>query len=475
MLVALRLHRTGVQLLFGVVLTAVTAVVTTAVAASGSPSELGQFAACRAEYASAVKARVCIAHVRNQFPPAKPAVSARVQAPTGIRPRYQTDVDPGSAIDFVSRKVGWRVDGTYAAPWLSGRLVSGPGGTSLDWPGRSISESTDGGAHWTMRKSTRTGIWGLSFLNAKRGWIVGVDSLLGTSDGGGHWQTLGEPSGSPLVKVSFVSTKVGYGLTAANTFVRTQSGGATWRASALGVSATSLCFSSRKVGYIADQRGDVYRTADGGATWSEDYQSTIPSTYPEVWSDLECGARSVWQSIVVISPTLQREAFLVEQRSSRSSRWQPVASDAGGGQPLVSSQSTTAAGFAAIGGVSAGRAGALIVGLPAQGFRVVVVRASNSRAVGQHITAGASERVSLSSPRALALPASRVRSSSSNPFNYIRVLGISLVGDHAWLYALDGAAQADPSVYDRLLLATNDGGAVWHVVNRRRATQPRYQ
>lgn len=369
---------------------------------------------------------------------------------------YETSVNPGSAIQFVSPTVGWRVDGIYAAPSLAGELSSGPSGTTIDWPGASVSKSTDGGASWTVIQTGQDAVWGIDFLSSEIGWVVGVSSLTSTTDGGSTWQTLGEPTGDPLVTVQFTSTTDGFGVTASGLVVKTADGGVSWQNVPLNVPATALCVAgsgSSTAAYVADEQGDVFRSLDGGATWSEDYQTTIPSVYnQQVWSELACDADSVWQGIRVISPSLRQEAFLLEHRSASSSSWSAVVSSSAGG-PALSPSPPASDGLQSLQGVSTHQGSAFVAGIPTQGFTAGIEAATGSQAA-------------VSAPAYPTVPvSSSLNALTTDPINYMRVLGVSSLGADAWVYLVDAAAGGNTPSYDTLVLATGNGGGSWSVVN----------
>jgi hypothetical protein len=391
----------------------------------------------------------------------------------------QTNVNPGSAIQFVSPAVGWRVDGEYAAPWLDDELTSGPGGTTVTWPGGSVSKSTDGGATWTSMKSDPSGVWSVDFLSPDLGWVVGVASLMTTTDGGSTWKTLGEPAGHPLVTVQFASTTVGLGLTTRGELVQTQDGGASWRATSLPVPGTALCVAgaasspAAAAGYVSDARGDVFASTDAGATWTESYHSSLPAVYAETWSDLACDSASAWQDITVISPFLDHPAFLVASRPAAGATWTPVATNPANGPELAPSP-PGADGFESVQGIVSTQGTAFLAGLPSRGFAAGVGRdAVPDAGTG---AAPAATPAAPSSPVYTQLPASaNVNTISTDPGGYIRVLGTSSVGSGAWIYVLDAAVDADPTHYATFVLATHDGGSSWSVVNNSGAhAQPQY-
>ena len=137
---------------------------------------------------------------------------------------YWTSVNPGSAIDFVTTHVGWRLDGQVWGPRLDDNLGSGVVDNGSAWPGTSIAETTDGGRTWTTILRVSTGIWGMDLVSQEVGFAVGVTALLRTTDGGAYWKQVSEPAGHPLVWADFATSELGYGLTTTGALVRTVDG-----------------------------------------------------------------------------------------------------------------------------------------------------------------------------------------------------------------------------------------------------------
>lgn len=376
---------------------------------------------------------------------------------------YATSVNPGSAIQFVSPKAGWRVDGEYAAPWLDSELTTGAGGSTLDWPATGVSKSTDGGATWTMIWSSPHGVWGIDFLSPAVGWIVGVDSLATTDDGGATWQSLPEPDAGALVTVSFATSTTGFGLTTDGQLVKTANGGGSWQDANLGTPGTAVCYASPNVGYVSDAQGDVFRTTDGGATWSKDYSSDVPLTYAPVWSYLACDAASASEGIRVVSPLLRQEGYLVAHREGTSPTWGAVASN----NPNAPATSTVAStGLDSLQGVASAQGKPLVVGLPARGFAPAIDSAGGAGPALVPVTAAPA-----------ALPASpSIDQLTTSPEAYLRVVGATTLGADSWVYLVDAAVHGTSPDYDTLVLASHDSGASWAIANDSGTlTQPQYQ
>ena len=156
----------------------------------------------------------------------------------------------------------------------------------------------------------------IDFVDAARGWIVGVDegnnvsTILRTEDGGATWTQLVEVVGDTLYDVDFADEREGWAAGIEGVVYRTSDGGATWAAvpaaalearrttpfkrvraetgpALLELSETvvSIVFLDETTGLAAgDTPGDdidarrrlLLRTSDGGRTWTD-----VPAAGPE--------------------------------------------------------------------------------------------------------------------------------------------------------------------------------------------------
>jgi len=116
--------------------------------------------------------------------------------------------------------------------------------------------------------STASGISGMQFTSRDRGWAVGSNSILATTDGGAHWSSLPEPC-LTIRSAHFISPTAGFAVAGATGVVLvTVDGGRSWRelpTAPAGVQ--SVCYSDARHGWLG-AGGVLYRTADGGATWT---------------------------------------------------------------------------------------------------------------------------------------------------------------------------------------------------------------
>jgi photosystem II stability/assembly factor-like uncharacterized protein len=129
------------------------------------------------------------------------------------------------------------------------------------------------------------GFFGVDFLSATNGWVVGSDAtILRTADGGKTWQTqFAQVGGASLFDVCVLADgKTGWAVGASGTVLRTTDG-ATWTrvlspSFDQSFTYTSVKFVDAKVGWICGgvaagpmqgtPKGAIYRTDDGGLTWS---------------------------------------------------------------------------------------------------------------------------------------------------------------------------------------------------------------
>jgi len=110
------------------------------------------------------------------------------------------------------------------------------------------------------------------FVSLLRGWAVGGNHIIETSDGGRTWalQADTDPSaelnGIEVVGPNDVWVTGGW-----NLLLHTRDGGRTWMRSIVDPSSQeylwTVRFATPNIGWVAGQHGRVYATTDGGATW----------------------------------------------------------------------------------------------------------------------------------------------------------------------------------------------------------------
>lgn len=370
---------------------------------------------------------------------------------------YATDVNPGSAISFVSAHSGWRVTGQLAAPHLDGNLTAGPNGETFSWPGSGVAASADGGQNWHAIYSAPDGIWGLDLISPEVGWVVGVTTLASTGDGGASWRRLAEPAGHPLVSVSFSSVRAGIGITTAGQVVRTENGGLSWAPVSFPEPAGALCFASAQRGYISAQNGDLYRTSSGGGSWALVHATTFRSaqiSYTPLWSEIACAGSNAWQAVSVVAPIPPpgHDPYAVYATHDGGASWSVVADNANGAEGLRLPAAPQPFGF--LGGMVALPSGGVeLVGWPASGWGL---RAYLSTGVPGPVAAPQQ----VSPPRASGTVTAPDAPQMSE--HYLSIHGIAASGGTTWLYYDDSAVGTASTVKsEALVIAANGNGASW--------------
>ncbi len=153
-----------------------------------------------------------------------------------------------------------------------------------------VVRTTDGGSNWEVvmipdfprlkdgQGNTYGGIRGITFLNERVGWVVGVDGGISkTTDGGATWKSLTAAGAKTLYSVSFSDETNGWVTGDSASLHATSDGGATWRAVATGDTPdpgstrlndyNAVLFTDSETGIVIGERGRVFSTRDGGEEW----------------------------------------------------------------------------------------------------------------------------------------------------------------------------------------------------------------
>ena len=139
--------------------------------------------------------------------------------------------------------------------------------------GANILRSTDGGAHWTVRTHLASGVnlYGVDFVSAKTGWVVGGDgTVVRTTDAGAHWTVQDAHTTDQLNGVDFVDARHGWIACNDGTIVATTDGGANWAAQTSNAYTgfKAITFTDADHGWAVGFSGQVDVTTDGGANWT---------------------------------------------------------------------------------------------------------------------------------------------------------------------------------------------------------------
>ncbi len=171
-----------------------------------------------------------------------------------------------------------------------------------------ILATTNGGRTWTAQYSGKLNLLAVDFIGNEVGWAVGADTLLATSDGGQRWTALPEPC--PVIRsVHFVSASTGFAIAggadvlahgslapaAGGRLLRSTDGGRIWQQLSAPANPQSVCFTNSRDGWLGAD-GALYRSTDGGRTWK--LTTTAPGRsdagYPFTMIVQCAGASSAW-------------------------------------------------------------------------------------------------------------------------------------------------------------------------------------
>jgi len=166
-----------------------------------------------------------------------------------------------NAVCFVDAEYGWLV---------------GEFGTIL--------HTTDGGSNWIQQKpytlfkdeddpwaDVILALYGVKFIDRNRGWVVGMDGvLLSTEDGGKTWKDLAKLTEYAYYSIGVLGNRA-WAVGMAGNYILSQDGGKTFQLIKDVIKTRfwlhDLSFSSPKVGWVVGARGAVAKTEDGGDTW----------------------------------------------------------------------------------------------------------------------------------------------------------------------------------------------------------------
>lgn len=151
-----------------------------------------------------------------------------------------------------------------------------------------ILHSKDGGENWVHQKCPlETDLFGVFFLDTRKGWIVGkYGSIFRTVDGGEHWIMVKPQTHQRLFDVHFVNEKQGWSVGSWGTILHTEDGGETWikQGSGEDIIYNSVWFVDKRQGWIVGEYGNILYTKDGGKSWiKQECKDIIPEVREDEW------------------------------------------------------------------------------------------------------------------------------------------------------------------------------------------------
>ncbi len=178
---------------------------------------------------------------------------------------------------------------------------------------------------WTALSSgTNYQLQEVYFLNQDTGFVVGLDKIFKTSDGGNSWQTV--HLGSQIISgVYFSNNTNGYavGIDASlnkSTILQSTDGGNNWTPTNLVVSEnlTDVFFLNTNIGFTVGGNGTLFKTTDGGINWNPLTTGTTDVLNSVFFTDSQNG-------IIVGGPVVSP---LILKTSNGGSSWNTISSPA---------------------------------------------------------------------------------------------------------------------------------------------------
>lgn len=133
--------------------------------------------------------------------------------------------------------------------------------------------SDDSGKSWRQaRTPTQTMLTATYFINDVKGWAVGHDSSIWTTDDAGlNWrqQYADIQSGAPLLDVWFKNEKFGIAVGAYGAYLETRDGGRSWQSRQIiedDKHINAIAALGERI-YLAGEGGLLYVSDDGGGAW----------------------------------------------------------------------------------------------------------------------------------------------------------------------------------------------------------------
>jgi photosystem II stability/assembly factor-like uncharacterized protein len=143
--------------------------------------------------------------------------------------------------------------------------------------------TTDGGETWSgsVSGSPQQSFFSVQFVNAKTGWAVGSDGVVGggvisaTQDGGETWTQQWHRT-IDVRSTYFATQAVGWAVGPRGAIIATTDGGETWSKQNSGVTPDlhSVHFVNTLTGWTVGDYGVIRATADGGHTWGPQHSGT---------------------------------------------------------------------------------------------------------------------------------------------------------------------------------------------------------
>jgi photosystem II stability/assembly factor-like uncharacterized protein len=256
-----------------------------------------------------------------------------------------------------------------AAPLTPALFSVAFAGVDTGWVAGSgvILGTSDGGKHWQNQWSGSLSVSSLVTVDPLHAWGLGyanlvdlapvADRLVRTTDGGRTWKTTRLTGG--FREIAFSTRLIGWAVvggiadttTNPGRLEESTDGGLHWRASALKSGVDSVCFASPTTGWAASGSG-VFRSIDGGRRWTKVAGGPNDAVNSGWQATVRCRGSAAWV-LWTGGAGAGSEAYRVARTLDRGAHWKTVLSqldDALGSLPTIDAY---AGSFAAVSSTAA--------------------------------------------------------------------------------------------------------------------------
>lgn len=171
------------------------------------------------------------------------------------------------SIRFVNKKIGY----------VAGSITKGSSINSL------LIKTEDGGTTWKkLTVPIQAELFGLDFVDEKKGWVVGDEGNIAFTDNGGQsWKTQVSGTENEIYSIDFRNSAEGYAVGGKGLILRTDNGGNTWNQAKTTYANTFLRVSAiedRGV-WVVGRGGTILRSDDKGVNWFKQDSKTTDNLF----------------------------------------------------------------------------------------------------------------------------------------------------------------------------------------------------